>query len=564
MKFKDYKYERIDIEKIKKDLELQTQNIKNAQSFEEALKAYKEINEIEKHVDTMVNLVTIRSDINTDDSFYEEERNFLDENLPELEEYQNNVGAALINSNYKQDFINMYGNHIFELLEARQKSFSPSIVEELKEENKLISSYYKLLGSAKIFFDNKELNLSKMTPYSQSLNRETRINAEKSTWKWFEENAEKFDSIYDNLVRVRTVMAKKLGFENFIPLGYLRLQRTDYTASDVKEYRKQVREDLLPVVEKIYENKSKLLNIKDLKSYDLSLSFPTGNPTPKGDTSWQVDKALQMYKDMSKETGEFFEYMINHQLMDLESKKGKTTGGYCTYIHDYNSPFIFANFNGTSGDVNVLTHEAGHAFQVYTSSHFDLMDYYWGTYETSEIHSMSMEFFSHPYLNLFFKEDTQKAIYEHVEGTLTFIPYGTLVDEFQHYVYEHYEDTPAMRKEMWRKLETIYQPYKVYDNEFLNKGTYWYRQSHIFGDPFYYIDYTLAQVCAQQFWIMDMESHSDAWEKYYKLCYLGGSKSFVKLLDEVGLDNPFKPGTVKKVSSKLSKWLDDFDLSKIK
>jgi len=402
-----------------------------------------------------------------------------------------------------------------------------------------------------------------MGPYLVNPDREVRKNAEAKIMEFFAENEAKFDEIYDKLVKVRTQMARKLGYKDYVEFGYLRLGRTDYDSKMVANYRKQVLEDLVPVVIKIMEDKAKRLGIDELRSYDLNLDFKSGDPKPIGDRPFLVSQAQKMYASLSKETKEFFDFMVEHELLELDAKQGKAGGGYCTYIPDYKSPFIFANFNGTSGDVDVLTHEAGHAFQVFSSRNYEIPDYYFPTLEACEIHSMSMEFFAYPYLELFFGEDAYRYRYKHLAGTISFIPYGVLVDHFQTEVYENPDMTPDERKATWRKLEKMYQPYKVYDNAFLEKGTYWFRQSHIFSNAFYYIDYTLAQVCAHQYFIKNNVDAMSAWESYYNLCKQGGSKSFLELIKVAGLDNPFVDGTIKKISKQLLDYLNSFDQTKL-
>lgn len=312
-------------------------------------------------------------------------------------------------------------------------------------------------------------------------------------------------------------MAKTLGFKNYVEMGYKRLNRSDYDSNKVANYRKQVYEDLVPLVAELKDRQRKRLNLKELKYYDESLEYLTGNATPKGDPDWIVENGKKMYKELSKETDEFFTFMVERELLDLVSKKGKMAGGYCTILPDYKSPFIFSNFNGTSGDIDVLTHEAGHAFQSYLSMDFELPEYGFPTYEACEIHSMSMEFITWPWMELFFQDEVDKYKFSHLAGAINFIPYGVTVDEFQHYVYENPDATPDERKARWRDIEKKYLPFKDYeDNDFLNSGGFWFKQGHIFSSPFYYIDYTLAQVCAFQFWIKTREDSENAWEDYIK------------------------------------------------
>ncbi|HPG43935.1 MAG TPA: M3 family oligoendopeptidase, partial [Acholeplasmataceae bacterium] len=379
----------------------------------------------------------------------------------------------------------------------------------------------------------------------------------------FEDNEAQFDRIYDDMVKVRTKIAKELGYENFVQLGYDRFGRTDYNAKDVKAYRDQIYQDIVPLVTELTARKAKRLGIENPKSYDLALSFLSGNPTPKGDRAWQVNIAKNMYDEMSPETSKFFNFMLEKDLLDLDSKAGKQGGGYCTFIANYQAPFIFANFNGTSHDVDVLTHEAGHAFQVYSSK--DLIpEYRWPTMEAAEIHSMSMEFLAWPWIGNFFLEDTDKYKFTHLAGAVSFLPYGVAVDEFQHEVYENPNMTPDERKQAWRRIEKKYLPFKDYgDDAFMEKGTYWFRQGHIFGSPFYYIDYTLAQVCAFQYWIKSQEDHAKALESYIKLCKLGGSKSFLGLVKAAELKNPFVNGTVKEIVKPIRAYLDAVDDMKL-
>lgn len=559
MKFSEYKYERPNLVEVKKEFEKAIKIISTSKNIDEVDKAFNDINKVRNEFNSMENLCSIRNSINTLDDFYEKEKDFFDENMPLFSEMENNLAYTLVTCPLTKELEEKYGNQFFDLIRTSLKTFKPEIIEDLQEENRLVTKYDKLIASAKIQFCDKILNLPQMVPYLESKDRQVRKDAETAYFNFFKENVAEFDSIYDSLVKVRDRIAKKLGFKNFIPLGYARLGRTDYDDSMVKNYRKQVYESLVPVTSYLAKKKAERLGIKDMKSYDFKLDFLSGNPTPKGDCKWQVEQAKKMYHEMNKETGEFIDLMTDNELMDLESKKGKVGGGYCTYIAKYSSPFIFANFNGTSGDVNVLTHEAGHAFQVYSSRGFNIPEYQWPTLEACEIHSMSMEFFAWPWLDLFFKEDTNKYKYYHLCSTLTFIPYGVAVDEFQHEVFEHPEWTSKDRKNTWRQIEKKYMPEIIYENEFIDEGNYWLRQGHIFTTPFYYIDYTLAQVCAQQFFIKNQKNHEEAWEDYYRLCQTGGSKSFLNLLKVANLENPFVDGTINKVVEELKKYLEVFD-----
>jgi M3 family oligoendopeptidase len=556
MTFNEFKYERPDLDKVKKALEEKLDLISTGKDLKTEIKAAYDLFEINDDVQSMGTLCAVRNSINTTDEFYEKEQEFFDENGPVLQEYEQRFLGKLLDSPHRSGLEKEFGKLMFDRGELARKTFKPEIIPDLQVENKLSTEYGKLTASAKIEFQGGVYNLSQMAPFLQDLNRETRHQAQLAVSKFFQDNEAQFDRIYDEMVKVRTKIAKTLGYENFVQLGYDRFGRTDYNAKDVKTYRDQIYEDIVPLVNELNQRKAKRLGIAEPKSYDLTLSFLSGNPKPKGDRAWQVERAKKMYDEMSPETAKFFNFMLEHELLELDAKPGKQGGGYCTFIPNHNAPFIFANFNGTSHDVDVLTHEAGHAFQVY-SSRDQIPDYRWPTMEAAEIHSMSMEFLAWPWIDSFFLEDTAKYKFSHLAGAVSFLPYGASVDEFQHDVYEHPELTPDERKALWRKIEKKYLPFKDYDDDlFMEKGTFWFRQGHIFGSPFYYIDYTLAQVCAFQYWIKHQENRKEALDSYLALCKLGGSKSFLGLVNAANLKNPFKKGTVKEIVKPIRAYLD--------
>lgn len=565
IRFNDYEYKRPSIEELTKKTDQICDVLAQTNNFDLLVSEIENYNQYRNYVFSMVTLVQIRHTINTLDTFYEKENDYMDDCQALIEKQNNRYLSALYNSPLKEKLIEKYGKQLFNLIEANLKIFSEDIIPLLQEEAKLQSKYDKLKASAQIEFDGKILNLSQMSVYLTSPNRDIRKQADDKICEFYQVHENEFDEIYDQMIKVRTEIANKLGYDNFIPVAYLRLGRTDYTEKEVKGYRKEILENIVPLATKIFEKYASIIGIpkEEYRDYDMGISFKTGNALPLGDTNYKIECAKQMYTEMGKETEEFVNFMFDKELVDLEAKKGKVGGGYCTSIPCYNSPFVFANFNGTSDDIGVLTHEFGHAFQVYESKGFSFNEYTFPTMEAAEIHSMSMEFFSYPWLDKFFGSQEEKYRFSHLSESITFIPYGALVDHFQHEVYAHPEMTIEERKRTYRKLEKAYMPYKVYDNKFLEKGTWWYKQGHIFTSPFYYIDYTLAQNCAHQFYLKNLQNHEEAWEDYKRICKVGGSKSFLEIIKLARLNNPFIQGTVKKVTDKLVEIVDGFDLAKI-
>jgi len=559
MTFKEYPYNRPDLDAVVKEIEGHLAHIGSGEDLDKELEAIFAMFAVNDKVQSMATLAEVRHSIDTTDPFYDAEVEFYNENMPNLQQYEHMFLEKMLASPNRKALEDKLGKLMFVRGEIAKKTFSPEIIPDLQNENKLSTAYGKLTASAKIEFQGGTYNLSQMTPFMQDKDRETRHQAQLAVSGFFSENEAEIDRIYDELVKTRAKIAKTLGYDNFVQLGYDRFGRTDYGPAEVETYRNQIKRDIVPLVSELTARKAKRLGIKEPKSYDLALSFLSGNPTPKGDRAWQVERAKTMYDEMSKETSEFFNSMLERELMDLDSKPGKEGGGYCTFIPEFDSPFIFANFNGTSHDVDVLTHEAGHAFQIWSSRHL-LPEYRWPTMEAAEIHSMSMEFLAWPWMESFFEDDTAKYKFNHLAGAVSFLPYGALVDEYQHHVYENPGLSPDERKSLWRRLEKEYLPFKDYgDDAFMEKGTYWFRQGHIFGAPFYYIDYTLAQVCAFQYWIMHQDNRDKALESYLRLCKLGGSKSFVDLIASADLKNPFEEGTVKAIVTPIRAWLDSID-----
>lgn len=561
MEFKDFKYERIALSDIEEKYRLLNERLKQAADPKTFMEVFAEITVFRGHITTMISLCSTRYTIDTSNEYYAGEQDYWDEVTPHIEGFENEFAKICLDCPFKDQLA--IPATFFKLKENARKCFDEAIIEDLQLENKLTSEYSKLKASARIEFEGEVYNLATIQAKRLSDDRETRRKATAAATAFYEEKAGEFDRIYDELVKVRDRMAKKLGFENYIPLGYLRMNRLDYDQEMVAGYRQAILEKITPLASLIYQRQKERLGLAELKAYDIDYEFKTGNPKPHGNTPELLAAADKMYHEMSEETGQFFEMMVDMKLFDLEAKPNKDMGGYCTDFYDYKVPFIFANFNGTSGDVDVLTHEAGHAFQSYLTSKYNpglAPECMFPTMESAEIHSMSMEFFAHPWMELFFKEDTLKYIYHHIASALTFLPYGALVDHFQHEVYAHPEMSPKERLACFRRLEKMYIPERDYEGfPILEEGGYFYRQGHIFSSPFYYIDYTLAQVCALQFFDRMLKHDPKAWSDYIALCKLGGTKTFLELVAAAGLVSPFAEGTIDSIAESMKAELMQID-----
>ena len=557
MKFKDMPYKRVDYDKTAELFKTLTKRVKEAKSGEELWEIHQEYYKVYQNMMDSMTIAEIRHDGNTADPFYAAEKDYYDETAPMLSSLATDYQRALYESPYRSFMEEKIGKVAFATMDNAIKSMDESIIGLMQEENALTTQYNKLIASAKIPFDGQVCNLSLLRPYLTGNDRTVRRQAWKAYSDYFMTVADELDDIYDKLVKNRTAQAKAMGYDNYIQLGYYRMNRNSYDRNDVENFRRQVKEVFVPFAERVHEIRRKRLGLEKLSYIDNEVYFKEGNPDPVGTAQEILESGQKMYAELSPETKEFFDFMMENELFDVFGRKDKKQGGYMTYLYQYHSPFIFANFNGTSGDVDVITHECGHAFQSYVSCKDPITDHSrYLTMETAEIHSMSMEFFAEPWIELFFGERGDDYRKMHLEDAIDFIPYGTMVDEFQHIVYGNPELTPKERRDAWNKLEQEYRPYMDSTGcRFMEEGGYWQRQHHIFEMPFYYIDYVLAQLCAFQFKIRMEKDHDAAWADYMKLCRLSASDFYPSMLKQVGLTVPFTDGCIQKIVDELDKKL---------
>lgn len=562
MKFSEMPYSRPDMEALAAATTQTLEAMKAAPNAAGQIAAYDAYEKKMQTAGTMQQIAYIRHTINTKDEFYNAENDYMDEIGPKLQELSHRVNTALLESPCRAELERHYGALMFKNLEIAARSFSPAIVELMQEENKLVSEYQNLYASATVEFDGKIMPLPLLGPYKQDPDRAVRKAAYEADAKFFDSHREELDTLYDKLVKVRDAQAKKMGLPNYIPLGYDRMGRNCYTAKDVAAFRDQIAEDMVPIVAKVKEAQRRRIGVEKLAFYDEPISFADGNAVPEGTPDEILAAGKKMYQELSPETAEFIDFMFENELFDVLSRDGKAPGGYCTEIADYKSPFIFSNFNATAGDVDVLTHEAGHAFEDYRAFKQELPSLLHSpTIEACECHSMSMEFLTAPWHHLFFGKQTDKYELGHCEDALVFIPYGCMVDEFQHKVYENPEMTPEQRNELWLSLEKKYRPWIDFDNlPFYSRGGGWQRQLHIYEVPLYYIDYCMAQTVAFQFWNLSRENYAEAWKRYMTFVDKAGTATFAELVESAGLKVPYHAGCIKEIGESISRWLEEHEL----
>ena len=553
MKFSQMPYKRIDMEQTEKDFSKILREFCEADSGEKQFAVHEKFYALTDHVMTQMIIAQIRHDIDMSDAFYSKEQEYYDANRPVLQNLVVSYQKEMFGSPFRRFLEEKIGPVAFKNIELSMKSMDERIIPLMQEENTLQSRYNKLLAGARIEWRGEQLNLSLMGPWLHHADRSVRRQAWEKYTGFFSENREELDEIYDRLVKNRTAQAKEMGYADYLPLGYCRMMRNCYTREDIREFRRQVKKDLVPFAEKLHERRRSRLGVAKLSYIDEGVYFADGNPVPVGTPEQILAAGRRMYSELSPETAEFMDFMCENELFDVLGRKSKKTGGYMTYLPDYHAPFIFANFNGTSGDADVITHECGHAFQGYISGTDPIREHSDITMETAETHSMSMEFFTEPWMKLFFGERARDYIDMHFEDSVNFVPYGTMVDEFQDIVYSDPSLSPRARCEVWSDLERQYKPHLDYSgNECFSEGRYWQRQHHIYDSPLYYIDYCIASIDALQYKAWMDRDYKAAWESYLKLCRLSASDFFTGLVGKAGITSPFEPGCMEAVVRELS------------
>ena len=557
-KVKDIVYKRYTIEEGKAAFTAFETAMKSAKSAEDILRAREAWLAEMRHYSTAASLSNCRFTLNTRDEFYQSEVEYYDEKNPEFSELLTAYASLMLDTPFRSELEKKLNPRIFKSFEVQRKAFSPLVTEECKKENALTTEYSKFMSEMKFEYDGKELPLSVLRGYLSHADRNVRRAAAEAIGKGLEKNAETLDRIYDDLVKIRTDIAHKLGYRDFVELGYYRMGRIDYDREMVAHFRENVARDLVPAVKAIKDRVTKDLDLGQMMFYDNETYTNGASPDPILDEKGIFAAAQKMYDDMSPVTGAFMREMQEAEAFDVESRDGKWGGGYCTEFADWKQPFILANFNGTSSDLDVITHEFGHALAAHFMFEEGDQELNVGGMETAECHSMSMEFFAEKYMEMFCGDGADAYRLKHMLDSFCFIPYGVIVDEFQHVIYEHPDYTPEDRKRVYRDLEKKYRPYLSYAGiPYLEEGTRWQYQMHIYESPFYYIDYCLAQTVAFGFFLKSRKDYKGAFADYLNFVRQGGQKAFPTLVEEAGIASPFKDGSLCDLAREVARIADE-------
>lgn len=559
MKFNEMTYTRPDIDALLARCRELAAKAAAAPDGDALVRLYYEQSEAFAEYNTAANLANIHYTCDTRDAYWKAEQDFFDANGPAVTNASVEISRAFLANPHVDALTEKFGTTCVAGMKNAVLSMDDRTVELQQQFNALVSRYQQIYGGALVELDGKQLTIPQLGPYKEDLDPAVRRAAYEAEAGYFDAHRAELDELYGQIVQNLNAQARVMGYHDYSELSYVRMNRIGYGPEEIRKFRDQVANDVVPQLQKVMALRAKRTGIAHPAFTDLPILFRDGNPKPIPGYKARMDAARTMYHELSPETAEFIDFMQDNELFDVESRPGKMSGGYMTSLPSYKAPFIFANWNDTSGDVDVLTHECGHAFEGYVAERDPAIpaDLECPGMESAEIHSMAMEFLTAPWHHLLFGRDTDKYALLHAEDSFVFLAYGCEVDEFQHIMYQNPDLTPDERNAEWLKLEKKYRPWIDFDNlPFYGRGAGWQRQLHIYECPFYYIDYCLSTMTALQFFLLSLTDHKDAWARYLRLVRRAGTASYTELLETAGLKVPFEEGSIKGIAQQMTDWLE--------
>ena len=559
MKFNEMTYTRPDIDALLARCRELAAKAAAAPDGDALVRLYYEQSEAFAEYNTAANLANIHYTCDTRDAYWKAEQDFFDANGPAVTNASVEISRAFLANPHVDALTEKFGTTCVAGMKNAVLSMDDRTVELQQQFNALVSRYQQIYGGALVELDGKQLTIPQLGPYKEDLDPAVRRAAYEAEAGYFDAHRAELDELYGQIVQNLNAQARVMGYHDYSELSYVRMNRIGYGPEEIRKFRDQVATDVVPQLQKVMALRAKRTGIAHPAFTDLPILFRDGNPKPIPGYKARMDAARTMYHELSPETAEFIDFMQDNELFDVESRPGKMSGGYMTSLPSYKAPFIFANWNDTSGDVDVLTHECGHAFEGYVAERDPAIpaDLECPGMESAEIHSMAMEFLTAPWHHLLFGQDTDKYALLHAEDSFVFLAYGCEVDEFQHIMYQNPDLTPDERNAEWLKLEKKYRPWIDFDNlPFYGRGAGWQRQLHIYECPFYYIDYCLSTMAALQFFLLSLTDHKDAWARYLRLVRRAGTASYTELLETAGLKVPFEEGSIKGIAQQMTDWLE--------
>lgn len=406
------------------------------------------------------------------------------------------------------------------------------------EQTKLVTKAQGITGGMTVEFEGEERTFPEMKAFLESNNRSMREKAWKSMVSRWMNDSEELSEIFDELIKIRHEIAKNAGFDSYTNYMFKAMHRFDYTVEDCLTFHNSIEKVCMPIVREINEKRRSSFNLEILSPWDVNEKSGSGpdiegkNPLrPFENVGEMVQKLSELFHKMSRDLGNKFDKLVEMDTLDLETRKGKAPGGYQYYLEKSRVPFIFMNAAGLQGDLETMIHESGHAFHSLYCGHLDLIDERNYPIEFAEVASMSMELLTQDEWQIFYDNDDEvnRAILSHLEGVVFLLPWIATIDAFQHWIYANPNHTREERTEYWLSLRDRFGSKMDWkDNEDFRELS-WQQQGHLFGVPFYYIEYGIAQLGALQLWQTHRESPEKALKDYENAMKLGNTKILPEL-----------------------------------
>ncbi len=429
--------------------------------------------------------------------------------------------------------------------------------------NILAQQYGAISGKMSVEVDGKEFTLQQAATFLQLPDREKRKDVYFKIATRRAKDKNELNELFNKLLSKRHEIAVNAGFDNFRDYQFQALGRFDYSVKDCEAFHESIKKYMLPIVEKIYENKKKELKLDTLYPWDLDAVSENETPLrPFENGDDLMKKSISTFTDLHPFLGNCLSEMQERKHVDLDSRKGKAPGGYNCPLAETGVPFIFMNAASTADDVITMMHEGGHAVHSFLSHELELSAFQEYPMEMAELASMSMELFSMEHWQHFYNTETDllKAKKEELERVLTIFPWIATIDKFQHWLYTNPLHTEAERTENWMKILNEFYPKNI-EVEALEsiREIMWQKQLHLFEVPFYYIEYGIAQLGAIGMWKNFQENKIQTLENYMQALSLGYTKPLNKLYEIAGIKFDFSEASVKELASFVEKEMEKYN-----
>ena len=473
--------------------------------------------------------------------------NFVENVRPKLSEFSDKLNRRIINHSSLEDLPERY-NLMIRGIESDIEIFRVENIPLGVEQTKLVTKAQGITGAMTVEFEGKERTFPEMRGFLESNDRTQRKEAWKSMVNRWMENSEELSEIFDKLIKIRHQIALNAGFKSYTDYMFRAMHRFDYSVEDCLIFHKSIEEICMPIVKKINSERKSSFGLNKLSPWDVNEKSGSGPDIagklplrPFETVDEMVTKLSQLFHNMSNDLGAKFDKLVEMDTLDLETRKGKAPGGYQYYLEKSRIPFIFMNAAGLQGDLETMIHESGHAFHSLYCGHLELIDERNYPIEFAEVASMSMELLTQPGWSIFYdeQEDADRAKISHLEGVIFLLPWIATIDAFQHWIYANPEHTREERKLQWISLRERFGSVMDWEGNEDFRELSWQQQGHLFGVPFYYVEYGIAQLGALQLWQTHRKNPKKALKDYSNAMELGNTKTLPDLFAAAELELGF-------------------------